>query len=238
VTGGQDPHAGGIYAANQAPVGQSPLLAAQGASRSVGERLTGGGTHGNERLTAATGVILLALLAVIGLTLLALRPLLSVHLFVGMLLLGPVALKMGSTGYRFVRYYTGNPAYRRVGPPVLALRLIAPMVVLSTATVFASGVALLLIGPSSRESLLPIHKVSFVVWGVFTALHVLGHLPGLPGALRPDYTRSAGLPGYRPGRAGRLISIACAIAAGGVIAVLTLPQFGPWLHAHDHFLRH
>jgi hypothetical protein len=33
-------------------------------------RLTGGGTAGNERLTAATGTALLVLLAVIGLTLL------------------------------------------------------------------------------------------------------------------------------------------------------------------------
>ncbi len=50
------------------------------------KRLTGGGTTGNERLTAATGVLLLVLLAVIGVTILRLRPLLSVHLFVGMLL--------------------------------------------------------------------------------------------------------------------------------------------------------
>ena len=53
-------------------------------------RLTGGGTAGNERLTAATGAVLLVLLAVIGVTILRLRPLLSVHLFVGMLLIPPV----------------------------------------------------------------------------------------------------------------------------------------------------
>ena len=44
------------------------------------------------------------LLAVIGVTIPELRQLISVHLFVGLLLLGPVALKMVSTGYRFVRY--------------------------------------------------------------------------------------------------------------------------------------
>ena len=36
--------------------------------------------------------------------------LLWVHLFVGMVLIGPVLLKMASTGYRFARYYTANPA--------------------------------------------------------------------------------------------------------------------------------
>jgi len=146
-------------------------------------RLDGGGTTGNERLTAITGVVLLVLLAVIGVTLLRLRALLSVHLFVGLLLIPPVLLKMGSTGYRFVRYYTHDPTYRRKGPPETAMRLIAPLVVLSTLVVFVSGVALLAIGPSSRPTLLPIHKVSFILWAIVTSLHVLGHLPELPRAL-------------------------------------------------------
>ena len=66
------------------------------------------GTEGNGQLTTVAGALLLPLLAVIGVTLLQLRTLLWVHLFVGMLLIGPLALKMGSTGYRFVRYYAGN----------------------------------------------------------------------------------------------------------------------------------
>ena len=101
------------------------------------------------------------------------------HLFVGLLLLGPVALKLGSTGYRFTRYYTHDKAYRRAGPPVPVLRLIAPIVVLSTVGVFASGLVLLLAGPSSRGQWLLIHKASFIVWVAVTAVHVLGHLPGI-----------------------------------------------------------
>ncbi len=76
-------------------------------------RLIGGGTEGNEQLTAITGAILLVLLAVIGLTILRIHLLISVHLFVGLLLIGPVALKLGSTGYRFARHYSacvGTPA--------------------------------------------------------------------------------------------------------------------------------
>ena len=86
-------------------------------------------------------------------------------------------LKLSSTGYRFVRYYTADPPYRRKGPPVLALRVLAPLVVLSTVVVFASGVALLLRDRPRARPLFPIHKVSFFVWLAFTALHVLGHLP-------------------------------------------------------------
>lgn len=47
------------------------------------KRLISGGTAGNELLTAASGAVLIVLLAVIGVTIIALKPLLSVHLFVG-----------------------------------------------------------------------------------------------------------------------------------------------------------
>jgi hypothetical protein len=201
-------------------------------------RITGGGTTGNERLTAVTGGALLLPLAVIGVTLLQLRQLLSVHLFVGMLLIGPVALKLGSTGYRFVRYYSGNPAYRREGPPATPLRLIAPIVVLSTVVVLVTGVALLFAGPSSKNTLLPIHKVSFIVWAAFTGLHVLAYLPRLPRAFRADYGRTAQLSGDITGRTGRILSLAGAIAAGVVLAVLVIPEFGPWIHNSGVFDQH
>lgn len=195
--------------------------------------LAGGGTDGNERLTAATGVVLIALLAVIGVTIISLRPLLSVHLFVGILLIGPVALKLGSTGYRFVRYYTRNPSYRRKGAPSQLQRLIiAPVVVVSTVVVLASGVALLFVGPQSRGTLLPIHKVSFFVWVAFTALHVLVHLPALPRALRADYGASGSWRDGIAGRSGRVLSLAGALTAGAVLAILLIPQFAPWLNFH------
>src|SRR5947209_12478362 len=132
-----------------------------------------GGTDGNERLTTLTGAILIVPLLVIGVTILRIRQLIDLHLFVGLLLLGPVLLKLASTGYRFVLYYSGNLAYRRKGPPELALRVIAPVVVLSTVAVFVSGIVLMFEGAAHRDPWLEIHKVSFIVWVVFTAVHVL-----------------------------------------------------------------
>jgi hypothetical protein len=202
------------------------------------ERLTGGGATGNERLTAATGATLIVLLAAIGVTIVRLRPLLSVHLFVGMLLIPPVLLKMSSTGYRFVRYYTANPRYRRKGPPPLALRMLAPMLVISNVVVFASGVALLFAGPGSRETLFPIHKLSFFAWAAFTGLHVLGHLPDMPRALRADYGRSAQWSSDVTGRTGRVLSLTGALVAGVVLAILVVPEFGPWLHSSSLFHHH
>ena len=190
--------------------------------------IRGGGTDGNERLTAVTGMILLVQLAVIGVTIVDLRQLVWVHLFVGMLLLGPVALKLSSTGYRFVRYYTGNPAYRRKGAPPIILRAIGPMVILSTLGVLATGGILLLVGPGQSSPWLLLHKATFFVWVGFMTLHVLGHLPAVArhlGVVRDpeDEPRVAA-----PGTAGRWIAITCAVVGGLILALALVPDFSAW----------
>lgn len=204
----------------------------------IRSRLTGGATAGNERLTAATGVLLLVVLAALGVTIIWIGPLLGAHMFIGLLLVPPVLLKMASTGYRFVRYYTHDPAYRRKGPPLAALRILAPGVVLATVLVFATGIALLLVGPSSHGSLGGIHKDSFIAWLVVTSLHVVGHLPGLPAALRAPDERGA-VPGLAPlGGPGRALALAGVVVAGVVLAILYVPEFTPWLHANFHHHHH
>jgi hypothetical protein len=209
----------------------------QGSSGNTPTRLTGGGTIGNERLTAATGTLLIALLAVIGVTIVRLRPLLSVHLFVGLVLIPIVGLKLASTGYRFIRYYTANPVYRKRGAPPILLRLSAPVVVATTVAVLATGVALLFVGPGSSGTLRLLHKVSFIVWVAFMTLHVLGHLPDIQ---KIFLTRGEGRIEYNhlaAGRSGRLIALAGAIIAGVILAIVFIPHFGIWtnfeaLHHH------
>ncbi len=205
----------------------------------------GGGTDGNERLTAQLGLVLLVLLAGIGVTIPLIGTLIAEHLFLGLLLLGPVAAKMGSSGYRFVRYYARDTAYRRKGPPPLVLRLIAPVVVASTTIVFITGVLLLFAGPSGRNPLLLLHKVSFIVWVAFTALHVLGHLRELPRSLRAtDHSELSGAlrkdASFTGDVLGRRLAVAGSVIAGVVIAVALIPQFAPWTarsatgHHHHH----
>jgi len=63
-------------------------------------RLTAGGAVGNEELTVAAGILLIVLLAALGVTIVRIGQLLSVHMFIGLLLVPPVGLKMASTGYR------------------------------------------------------------------------------------------------------------------------------------------
>jgi hypothetical protein len=222
------------------PIGnfERELRDSSASARPTDERIAGAGTVGNERLTAATGILLMALLAVIGVTILRLRPLISVHLFVGLVLIPVVCLKLASTGYRFVRYYSSDPAYRKRGAPPIVLRVSAPLVVATSLTVLATGVALLFLGPESSGTLRLLHKVSFIVWAAFIALHVLGHLPGIQKTFltsrggRVEYNRHAS------GAGGRVISIVGALIAGVVLAIVLLPHFDAWTHFEAFRHRH
>ena len=189
-----------------------------------------GGAEGNERLTVITALVLLILLAAEGVTILRLGRLLTLHFFIGMLLLGPVALKAGSVTYRFFRYYTGSAPYVRKGPPAPLLRLLGPFLMLLTAGVFGSGVMLAIVGPSGRHPWLFIHKASFILWFGAMAIHVLAYLPRLPRLL---YAEASGLPAARAaqvigGRGVRLSLLLASLAAGLVIAVLTTHLAGAW----------
>ena len=170
-------------------------------------------TAGNEILTSGTALVLTILLAGEGITLLTLDSTLSLHMFIGLLLVPPVLLKLASTGYRFVRYYTRSPAYVEKGPPLIGLRLLAPVLVATTVLVLASGIALMVVGHRS-DALLQIHKVSFVIWGATFAVHFLAHLPRAVGAIG-----RRGVPGARA-RAGVVVG---AIVAGIGVAVALLP---------------
>lgn len=206
--------------------------------------LKGGGIDGNEQLTAMTGVILIVLFAALGVTILRIGQLIWLHLFLGLLLLGPVLLKLVSTGYRFVRYYARDAIYRAKGPPIPALRAMGPVVVLSTVAVFATGIWLMLVGPHDRSTSLLLHKASFILWLAFMGLHVLAHLPGLGRSLqavRAGAERSGEhMPTLaRSGSLGRWIALAGAIVGGVVIAIVLIPKFGAWTapgafpHHHD-----
>ena len=195
-------------------------------------RALSGGTAGNEQLTAITGAVLILLLAALGVTIVRIGQLLDVHMFLGLLLIGPVALKMASTGYRFARYYTFSAAYREKGPPPLAMRSIAPLVVLSTIAVLASGVALLFVNPAHRGILGSLHKLSFIVWVAVTALHVLGHLLELPAALSAD--RRLAYDDRGAGRGARVLALGGALVGGVVLALLLEYRFAAWVSFHHH----
>ena len=207
-----------------------PRAAQQGEASSARHRRPPGGEmagpEGNERLTAMTGALLLVLFAAEGLTILSIHRLLTVHFFLGMLLIGPVALKIASTGYRFVRYYTGTAPYVAKGPPAPLLRLLGPLVVITSTAVIGTGVALAFTGPQPGLWLLA-HKAAFVLWFGMMTIHVIAYAPRLPRLLLSGQVRGRARAALG-GRAARWVLLAGSVAGGLVIAAATLHLASRW----------
>jgi hypothetical protein len=175
-----------------------------------------------------TGLVLLVLLAIEGVTILSIHQLLSVHVFIGLLLIPPVALKLGVTGYRFLRYYTRAAEYVRNGPPLLLMRmLVAPGLIAATLVVFGTGVALLAVGPGGGI-VLGLHKASFFVWLGAFGVHVLVYALRVPGLVGADWSRGS----RTAGATLRFGIVALALLVGLTFALAVLPSAGPWLHWH------
>jgi hypothetical protein len=181
-------------------------------------RLRLGGSRGNEVLTSIEAAVLIALLAVQLVTVLALDSMIRVHLFVGVVLLGPVVLKLATTGYRFVRYYTGAREYRAKGPPSTLLRMIAPVFVAATVGLFASGVMMLLAG-EGEGGIRGLHVASFWVWIGCFAVHVVFNAREVVRNLRGEW-----FPRARARIVGAELRTALVLASilGGLLVALAL----------------
>jgi hypothetical protein len=189
-----------------------------------------GGAEGNERLTALTGSLLLVLFAAEGVTILSVHRLLTLHFFLGMLLIGPVALKACAVLYRFVRYYTGAAEYRRKGPPAPLLRLLGPVVMITSLSVLGTGVILAIVAPSGAGTWLFLHRASFILWFGAMTVHVLAYVWRLPRLISGDMATRVG---YRAqeilaGRGARWLLLAASVLTGLLLAVLTVHRAGIW----------
>src|SRR3989475_3827830 len=154
------------------PGDDSPVRTSRQTRTDVGNVDDRSAVVGNERMTALAGAVLLVLILVELVTSARLRTLLSAHVFVGVLLAGPLAVKIGSTGYRFLRYYTRSPAFVRRGPPRLPLRVLGPLLLIMTLVVVGSGIGLVVTGPAQAGLLLPLHNISVLFWLSLIAIHV------------------------------------------------------------------
>jgi hypothetical protein len=184
-----------------------------------------GGSAANEQLTAIVAAVLVPLLAVEGATLLNVRGLLTVHAFVGMLLVPVVAVKLASAGWRMFRYYAGSEEYMLRGPPQLSIRVVvAPVLVASTVILFGTGIALLALD-QTEGTLVGLHKASFVVWVGAIGVHFLTRIGPLWSAVRQRV----------PGLSVRLVAASLTVVAGVALATLTLPAMD---HLQDNVSGH
>ncbi|HSR95239.1 MAG TPA: hypothetical protein VLK56_10280 [Solirubrobacterales bacterium] len=90
------------------------------------------------------------------------------------------------------------------------MRLLAPGVVLTTLALFATGVALLVIG-QDNGSVMFLHEASFIAWVALMTIHVLAHLLEVPRLAAPDWRPSGG--------------------REAALALATISLAGPWLSA-------
>ena len=187
------------------------------------------GVHGNTRLTSSTGMVLLALLAVEGVTILSVRQMITLHIYVGILLVGPVLLKTGSTMYRFVHYYRGQPSYVRKGPPHPVLRILGPFVVASTVALLGTGITLIFLGPQRSDLMLTLHQTAFWIWVVLMTVHVVGHIVGAATASVAE-VRDTLRGRVAAARRWRFAVIALALVLGVGAATIVLPSATSWTH--------
>jgi hypothetical protein len=210
-----------------------------------------GGPAGNARLTAWTGLLLLALFLAELVTLLDVRGLVSWHVGIGVLLVPPALLKTATTSWRIARYYTRGVPYVSAGPPLLALRVLGPFVVATTLGVLGSGLVLIALGEQRaragsasvlgfRLDWVTFHQVLFVLWAVATGLHVLARMVPAVQLATGGRKEDAGPAGRVPGRAVRVAALALVLAVAGVTTALVLPAASSWQHEqfggfdHDH----
>jgi hypothetical protein len=135
-------------------------------------------------------------------------------------------VKLGSTGYRALRYYTRAPAFVRRGPPRLPLRLLAIPLVALTLVVIASGIALTITGPDAAGPLIVLHNLSAVLWLPLISVHVVAYVGRLPRLLGAELDRR-GRPSV-PGTRLRSLANAVALILGAIAATVVVPGAVGW----------
>ncbi len=195
--------------------------------------------HQNHRLTALAGLVLIPPLLLVLATGALFDPLWRAHYFVGIGLLPIAAIKLATTGYRAASYYLGKRAYREAGPPVLPMRLLAPVLIASLLVVSVTGVEMWL-AHSQDQPWSTLHSAAAFIFTATAAVHLLVYLPSALGttarARQAAGTSSDGRGARRAAVAG---SIAFGLVLGAAVALTasfpTRSQFpgdrGPQAHA-------
>ena len=189
---------------------------------------------GNERLTATTGIVLLVLTLVELATIpLGVHTFMSLHVFIGFVLIPPILLKLAATGWRFARYYSRNESYVLRGPPQVVLRLLAPLLVAVTIVLFASGVAMGLVHGRPLVVARRLHGPASAAWVLLVAVHVLAYLRRAFVSSVEDVAPSARA--AVPGASVRTYLVTAAVVVGIAAGVATVPAQHRWIDLpRDH----
>jgi len=128
--------------------------------------------------------------------------------------------------------FTGAPTYREKGPPHPLLRVLGPLVVVSSVALLGTGIALILVGPEGSDGLLVVHQTCFWVWVAMLAVHLVGHLWETVVTSWTEVRSSLHGRAARQ-RRWRYLAIALALVLGVGAAAALLPTAAPWATRQD-----
>lgn len=201
------------------------LQKAPAAAPNAGDQLV----EANERVTGSSAVVLLVLFPIEVVTvLLGVNSLLTLHVFIGLMVVPPLLVKMGSVVRRFLGYYRGNEAFRRKGPPPPLLRMIGPLFFLATVILFSSGYVLFLAPSALGGSLRYVHLISFDFWLLLVVIHVVAHAKDIRRISPRDWSRRARV--RLPGVKTRRVIVIGSVAIGIVFALALVGNVNTYRH--------
>jgi hypothetical protein len=189
------------------------------------------GVEANARLTGTTGVVILILFVPeVATVVLKVTSVLSLHIALGLLLVPPVLLKLGSTTWRMANYYRGITAYRRRGPPPTLHRMLGPILGILMVLLLASGIVLI-VGPGwMHTTVLGIHKVTFYLVLLAITAHTGSYFTAAVGLVARDivHRRRA----FAPGVGYRWTAVLGSVLLGALLAFAVSGHATPYLHQY------
>jgi hypothetical protein len=185
---------------------------------------------GNARLTAISASFVLPLfLFEVATVVLGVRSVITLHVAVGLVLIGPLVVKLASVTYRMVGYYRGLGDYRRRGKPSDALRLLGSALALLIVLLLVSGLVLIA-GPNGlRSTARSIHVVTAYLTVTLLIVHVVIHfLPAMRQASADARRHAPDVSGAHT----RWLAVSASFVLGGLLAVLLGGRGATYLHHH------
>jgi hypothetical protein len=177
-------------------------------------------------------VLLLLVVAELATVVMGARGHLSLHVTVGLILVPPVLLKIGTTTWRMVSYYRGDAAYFEKGPPLLALRILGPFLVVLTFLVLGSGIGLVVVPHSQHSSLLIVHKASFYLWLATFLIHAVAHFKQMIRAAGRDALARTRV--FSAGVRSRQLVLGGSVSLGIALALLLAERAEVYLRIYPH----
>jgi hypothetical protein len=183
----------------------------------------------NSRLTAMSAIVLSALFCIqITTVVLGVKSVLTLHVVIGLLLVPPLLVKIGSVSWRFIKYYQHDPAFRQKGPPTPVMRLLSPLLLLVTVVLFVSGIVLLLAPSCFGGSMRQIHGGSFFIWLLLVLVHVVAHAKDIRRVAPRDWVHHSRQ--AVPGALVRQMVVLGSLAVGLVLALTLVSRVGTYRH--------